>query len=154
MAKKEAKNSDRSNSPNHSAIHNTNHNGNNHLPAPHQKLTLGQRAADKLTQFGGSWFFIALFCLFLLVWIVTNGWFLVHDPFDPYPFILLNLFLSTLAAIQAPVILMSQNRLAERDRLQVKYDYQVNRKAEREIQLIYKELKRTQEMILQNQKKQ
>lgn len=121
-------------------------NGNNHLPY-HQSLTLGQRAADKLTTVGGSWTFIFVFLACLMLWAVTNAILLRQKPFDPYPFILLNLLLSMLAALQAPIILMSQNRVAERDRLQAKYDYQVNRKAEREIQQLQKELKRTQQML-------
>lgn len=121
-------------------------NNGNHLPY-HQKLTFGQKAADKLTTFGGSWTFIFIFLAGLVLWAVTNAILLRQKPFDPYPFILLNLLLSMLAALQAPIILMSQNRLAERDRLQAKYDYQVNRKAEREIQQLQKELKRSQQMI-------
>src|SRR3989344_1222717 len=118
----------------------------NHLPY-HPKLTLGQRAADKITTFGGSWFFIGLLFLFIVVWAGLNSWLLIKRPLDPYPYILLNLVLSCLAAVQGPIILMSQNRLAERDRIQAKYDYQVNRKAEREIQQLQKELKHTQQMI-------
>jgi len=118
----------------------------NHLPH-HSKLTLGQRAADKITTFGGSWFFIGLLFLFIAVWAGVNSWLLINRPLDPYPYILLNLVLSCLAAIQGPIILMSQNRLAERDRLQSKYDYLVDRKAEREIQQLQKELRRTQQMI-------
>ena len=118
----------------------------NHLPY-HPKLTLGQRAADKITTFGGSWFFIGLLFLFIAFWAGVNSWLLIKRPLDPYPYILLNLVLSCLAAMQGPIILMSQNRLAERDRIQAKYDYQVNRKAEREIQQLQTELKRTQQMM-------
>src|SRR3989344_4128641 len=118
----------------------------NHLPY-HQKLTLGQRAADVLTTFGGSWIFIGLLFLFIAFWAGVNSWLLIKRPLDPYPYILLNLVLSCLAAMQGPIILMSQNRLAERDRIQAKYDYQVNRKAEREIQQLQTELKRTQQMM-------
>jgi len=127
-------------------------NGNNHLPY-HQKLTLGQRAADKITTYGGSWYFIGLLFAYIAFWAGVNSWLLAYRPLDPYPYILLNLTLSMLAAIQGPIILMSQNRLAERDRLQAKYDYQVNRKAEREIQELQKELKRTQQMMLRNVQK-
>src|SRR3989344_3673748 len=127
-------------------------NGNNHLPY-HQKLTLGQRAADKITTYGGSWYFIGLLFAYIAFWAGVNSWLLVYRPLDPYPYILLNLTLSMLAAMQGPIILMSQNRLAERDRLQAKYDYQVNRKAEREIQELQKELKRTQQMMLRNVQK-
>ena len=105
-----------------------------------QKLTLGQKIADKVTTFGGSWTFIISFLSFLIIWIIVNGWVLTRKPFDPFPFILLNLFLSCLAAVQAPIILMSQNRQAERDRINAKYDYQVNRKAERAIEIIIKNL--------------
>jgi len=121
-------------------------NGNHCLPY-HQKLTAGQRAADLLTTLGGSWIFIGLLFFYIAVWVGINSWLLVYKPLDPYPYILLNLTLSCLAAMQGPIILMSQNRLAERDRIQAKYDYQVNRKAEREIQELQKELKRTQQMI-------
>src|SRR3989344_8350166 len=126
--------------PNHKA------NGNNHLPY-HQKLTVGQRAADKITTYGGSWYFIGLLFAYIAFWAGVNSWLLAYRPLDPYPYILLNLTLSMLAAIQGPIILMSQNRLAERDRLQAKYDYLVDRKAEREIQQLQKELRRTQQMI-------
>lgn len=106
-------------------------------------LTLGQKTADAITSFGGSWIFIILFFVFLLVWILVNSYFLVQyekNAFDPYPFILLNLFLSCLAAIQAPIILMSQNRASERDRLRAEYDYAVNRKAEKEVRDIKHDL--------------
>src|SRR3989344_2242837 len=124
-------------------------NGNNNHCVPYfpQKLTFGQKAADKITTVGGSWFFIGLLFLYIAIWAGLNTWLLSNKPLDPYPFILLNLTLSCLAAMQGPIILMSQNRLAERDRIQAKYDYQVNRKAEREIQELQKELKRTQQMI-------
>ncbi len=133
---------------------NKNNGNNNHcVPYYPQKLTFGQKAADKITTFGGSWFFIGLLFLYIAIWAGLNTWLLAHKPLDPYPFILLNLTLSCLAAMQGPIILMSQNRLAERDRIQAKYDYQVNRKAEREIQQLQKELKRTQEMLLRNSRK-
>ena len=127
-------------------------NGNVHLPY-HPKLTLGQRAADKITTYGGSWYFIGLLFAYIAFWAGVNSWLLAYRPLDPYPYILLNLTLSMLAAIQGPIILMSQNRLAERDRLQAKYDYLVDRKAEREIQELQKELKRTQQMMLRNVQK-
>lgn len=104
------------------------------------KLTLGQKAADALAIWAGSWIFIGFFLLTLVVWVWVNIYYLATKPFDPYPFILLNLFLSMLAAIQAPVILMSQNRASERDRMRAEYDYAVNRKAEKEIRLIQKDL--------------
>lgn len=100
----------------------------------HPKLTLGDRASDRIAEFGGSWRFLGVFFLFILVWIGINTYLFMAKPFDPYPFILLNLILSCLAAIQAPIIMMSQNRLEARDRLRAKYDYQVNLKAELEIQ--------------------
>ncbi|MBS3072587.1 DUF1003 domain-containing protein [Candidatus Pacearchaeota archaeon] len=108
-----------------------------------KRLTVGQKAADAMANFGGSWVFIALFFIFLALWISTNAYLLSQygkDVFDPYPFILLNLFLSCLAAIQAPIILMSQNRANERDRLRAEYDYAVNRKAEKEIREIKNDL--------------
>ncbi len=106
-----------------------------------RKLTLGQRTADALTKWGGSWFFIIGFLIFLILWILINIYVWIN-AWDPYPFILLNLVLSCLAAIQAPIILMSQNRASQKDRLRAEYDYQVNRKAEKGIQEIRKQLNR------------
>jgi len=103
------------------------------------QLTPGQKAADKLTTFAGSWGFIIGLLIIIFFWITVNAMAMIYR-WDPYPFILLNLGLSCLAALQAPIILMSQNRQAERDRINAKYDYQVNRKAEREIQEIIKYL--------------
>jgi uncharacterized membrane protein len=97
------------------------------------KLTLGQRTADKIASFGGSWRFIIIFFSLLLGWIGLNAFLLLSRPFDPYPFILLNLVLSCLAAIQAPIIMMSQNRQAAKDRLHSQRDYEVNLKSEIEI---------------------
>jgi len=105
--------------------------------------TFGQRAADAVARFGGSWTFIAVFVLVLALWVGLNSWFLLrdgHKPFDPFPYILLNLFLSMLAAIQAPVILMSQNRQAEKDRLTAQHDYEVNLKAELEIMALHEKM--------------
>lgn len=96
------------------------------------KATLGERAADAVARFGGSWRFVILFGIVLLAYVITNSE-IVH-PWDPYPFILLNLFLSMLAAIQAPVIMMSQNRQDAKDRLRSELDYRVNLKAEVEIE--------------------
>ncbi len=96
-------------------------------------MTLGQRVADRVARFGGSWPFIFIFGAVLLGWMALNSWVLATRPFDPYPFILLNLVLSALAAIQAPVIMMSQNRQAEKDRLQAQQDYEINLMAEIEI---------------------
>ncbi|HEX5078949.1 MAG TPA: DUF1003 domain-containing protein [Geminicoccaceae bacterium] len=87
------------------------------------KLTVGERLADRIADFGGSWTFILSFAGFILVWVVINTVVLLARPFDPYPFILLNLFLSCLAAIQAPIIMMSQNRQEARDRLRAENDY-------------------------------
>lgn len=105
----------------------------------HRQLTFGQRAADHMTEFMGSWTFLISFAAILIIWIFINifAWW---SHWDPYPFILLNLFLSCLAAIQAPVIMMSENRQSQRDRLAANYDHAVNRKAEREIQNIQKDL--------------
>ncbi|HAO98744.1 MAG TPA: hypothetical protein DCQ83_01730 [Fibrobacteres bacterium] len=107
-----------------------------------EKLTLGQRLADKMAAFGGSWTFIFIFAAVLLTWVVLNSLILVHSGkfFDPYPYILLNLFLSMLAALQAPVIMMSQNRLAAKDRLDAAHDYEVNLKAELEILALHEKL--------------
>lgn len=100
----------------------------------------------------GSWTFLFAFGGILLLWICINvyAWWL---RWDPYPFILLNLFLSCLAAIQAPIIMMSENRQADRDRINAKYDYAVNRKAEREIQKMHKDLLEIKELVLSLQKK-
>ncbi|MBI5593207.1 MAG: DUF1003 domain-containing protein [Deltaproteobacteria bacterium] len=103
-------------------------------------LTRGQRLADRIAAVGGSWTFITWFVLVLFVWIVINSIALFSQPFDPYPYILLNLVLSCLAAIQAPVIMMSQNRQEARDRLHAMRDYQVNLKAELEIRHLHQKL--------------
>jgi uncharacterized membrane protein len=99
--------------------------------------TLGEKMADGLASFGGSWTFLIIFGALLLVWIAFNSVVLLKRPFDPYPFILLNLILSCLAAIQAPVIMMSQNRQEAKDRLRSQNDYQVNLKAELEIRQLH-----------------
>jgi len=103
-------------------------------------LTPAQRIADKIAGFGGSWTFILSFFLFLLLWMAINVFILVKRPFDPFPFILLNLILSCLAAIQAPVIMMSQNRKEEKDRKRSQNDYKVNLKAELEIKLLHEKI--------------
>ena len=100
------------------------------------KLTLGQKLADKIATFGGSWIFIIAFFSFIIVWISINVWVLVTKPFDPFPFILLNLILSCLASIQAPIIMMSQNRKEQKDRQRGEHDYKINLKAELEIKLL------------------
>lgn len=96
-----------------------------------ERLTFGQRVADRVAAFGGSWTFIFLFVAGMAVWMLINAE--STKPFDPFPFILLNLILSCLAALQAPIIMMSQNRQAARDRLEARHDYDVNLKAEMEI---------------------
>ncbi len=105
-----------------------------------ERLCFGDRIADKVAAFGGSWSFILSFLMFMAIWIVGNSLMLVKQPFDPYPFILLNLMLSLVAALQAPVIMMSQNRQEKRDRLRAQNDYQVNLKAELEIRIILEKL--------------
>lgn len=102
--------------------------------------TFGQRVADKVATFGGSWTFIISFVIFLLVWIGCNVFILANKGFDPYPFILLNLILSCIAALQAPVIMMSQNRQEEKDRERAKNDYMVNLKSELEIRMLHEKL--------------
>ncbi|MFZ0453621.1 MAG: DUF1003 domain-containing protein [Ignavibacteriaceae bacterium] len=102
-----------------------------------KKITFGQRLSDNIARFGGSWKFISLFMSFLVIWMIINVIFLTTQAFDPYPFILLNLILSCIAAIQAPVIMMSQNRQEEKDRMRSLHDYQVNLKAEVEIRLLH-----------------
>jgi uncharacterized membrane protein len=98
-----------------------------------EQLTLGQKLSDKLASFGGSWKFIIIFGSFLFLWVIINTIVIISRHFDPYPFILLNLILSCLAAIQAPVIMMSQNRQEAKDRLRSRNDYIINLKAELEI---------------------
>ncbi len=98
-----------------------------------RQLTFGQRLADQVAEFGGSWSFILCFGAVLLVWIAVNSIAVLRQPFDPYPYILLNLVLSCLAAMQAPIIMMSQNRQEAKDRMRAEHDYQVNLKAELEI---------------------
>lgn len=107
-----------------------------------QPPTRGQRAADAVARFGGSWLFVGLFLTAMLVWVSLNVWLQsTHgQTFDPYPFILLNLFLSMVAAIQAPIILMSQNRQTEKDRISAEHDYEVNLKAELEIMLLHEKI--------------
>lgn len=104
--------------------------------------SVGQRAADAVASFGGSWTFVGLFALTMLLWVGINALLLINRgaTFDPYPYILLNLFLSMLAAIQAPIILMSQNRQSEKDRATVEHDYEVNLKAELEIMLLHEKI--------------
>jgi uncharacterized membrane protein len=105
-----------------------------------RKLTFGERLSDRIAEFGGSWKFLITFFSILLAWIVINGILLLTHAFDPYPFILLNLILSCLAAVQAPVIMMSQNRAEARDRLRAENDYKINLKAELEIRHLHEKI--------------
>lgn len=105
-----------------------------------QSLTLGERIADKVADFGGSWRFIIIFFAVMALWITGNSVYLLFQPFDPFPYILLNLALSLLAAVQAPIILMSQNRQESRDRMRAENDYQVNLKAELEVRTVGEKL--------------
>ena len=105
-----------------------------------QSLTFGQKVADAVAHFGGSWPFIIAFVGVMLLWMIINILHLFGFHFDPYPFILLNLFLSMVAAIQAPLIMMSQNRAAEHDRLQAKNDFKVNSKSEEEIRVLHSKI--------------
>ena len=104
------------------------------------QVPLGDRLADAIARVGGSWTFILSFLAFLLCWAFLNVWLLGAEGFDPYPFIFLNLLLSMLAALQAPVIMMSQNRQAEHDRIDAAHDYEVNLKAEIEIMALHEKL--------------
>ncbi len=115
-----------------------------------ESMTVGQRVADKVAAFGGSWTFIGIFALIMLVWTILNTAALFSHHFDPYPYILLNLFLSMIAAIQAPVIMMSQNRQVAKDRLQADQDYQVNLKAELEVAQLHRKLDHLYERLEQH----
>jgi uncharacterized membrane protein len=125
-----------------------------------ETLTFGERVADKVATFGGSWTFIGLFAGTMLLWVILNSFLLVRqgNTFDPYPYILLNLCLSMLAAIQAPVIMMSQNRQAAKDRLDAENDYKVNLKAEIEILSLHEKLDNLREQkwseLIEMQQKQ
>ncbi|MBT3985438.1 DUF1003 domain-containing protein [archaeon] len=116
-----------------------------------KELTIGQKAADKVTTFCGSWSFILSVIGLIFVWIILNSLAFINH-WDPWPFIILNLTLSCLAALQAPIILMSQNRQAERDRIQVKYDYTVDRKAERGIRQLLKDVATMKKYMYENKK--
>ncbi|MDF2505216.1 DUF1003 domain-containing protein [Clostridium sp.] len=117
-----------------------------------EKLTIGQKVADKIASFGGSWPFIISFVTVLVVWIVVNAVLLSRKAFDPYPFILLNLALSCVAAIQAPIIMMSQNRESEKDRLTAANDYLVNLKSEIIIEDLHKKIDILMEQQEENKK--
>lgn len=112
----------------------------NLLHPPAEQLTIGQKVSDKVARFGGSWQFIILFFCFLMAWIVFNVLALGVWKFDPYPFILMNLILSTIAALQAPIIMMSQNRQEEKDRRQNENDYLINLKAEMQIRSLHQKI--------------
>ena len=114
------------------------------------KRTFSQRLADRIAEVGGSWTFILILLFVLILWMVLNTTMVVVGTWDPYPFILLNLFLSCLAAFQAPVILMSQNRAAERDRKKAERDHAVNRKAEREIEDMQRDFEIIKTLIKEN----
>ena len=122
------------------------------------KVTFGQRIADDVARFGGSWTFIISFTLFMAIWMAVNVYKPFGIQFDAYPFILLNLALSTLAAIQAPLIMMSQNRASDYDRLQAKNDFNVNKKSEEGVRLLHTKLdhlvQQDQSDLLQVQKLQ
>jgi len=113
---------------------------------PKKKEPISGRASDGLTGFMGSWTFLIIFTLYILLWVGLNlwGW---YEGWDPYPFILLNLTLSCLSAMQAPIILMSQNRQGEKDRAMAKYDYAIDRKTEREIRNMQEDLEEIKKMI-------
>lgn len=105
-----------------------------------KKPTAGERLADRVASFGGSWNFIVIFFCFLAAWMALNIWWFHNKGFDPYPFILLNLLLSCIAAIQAPIIMMSQNRQETKDRNRSEHDYKINLKAEVEIRLLHEKI--------------
>jgi len=105
-----------------------------------RQLSFGDRLSDRIADFVGSWTFILSFIGVMVLWIIVNTFIMVTRPFDPYPYILLNLLLSALAAIQAPIIIMSQNRLESRDRLNAEHDYQVNLNTEMEIHQLHKKI--------------
>ena len=107
-----------------------------------EQLTFGQRVADKVAAFGGSWKFIISFSVVMIVWVIINSILLAEQPFDPYPYILLNLCLSMLAAIQAPFIMLSQRRQEERDRIKNEHNFEVNRNAEKEVVMLHRKMDR------------
>lgn len=119
----------------------------NLLHPPSETLTIGQRISDKVARFGGSWAFIISFLLILVAWIFFNSLLPKGEQFDPYPFILMNLILSCVAALQAPIIMMSQNRQEEKDRKQNVNDYMINMKAELEIKALHQKI----DLLLEDQ---
>ena len=112
----------------------------NLLHPPIETMTVGQKVSDKVARFGGSWSFIITFMVILIVWIAFNATLPKADQFDPFPFILMNLILSCIAALQAPIIMMSQNRQEEKDRKQNVNDYMINMKAEMEIKALHQKI--------------
>lgn len=116
------------------------------LRIPKEKRTLGEKSADKLTTFVGSWTFMILLILYILIWVFLNVYAIVNQ-WDPYPFIVLNLSLSSIAALQAPIILMSQNREMQKDRARGMRDYYVDKKTMREIQDMQKDLDEIKKLI-------
>lgn len=121
----------------------------NLLNPPQETLTKGQSLSDKIARFGGSWMFIITFFIILMVWIALNTFLPGPDKFDPYPFILMNLVLSCIAALQAPIIMMSQNRLEEKDRERAQNDYLINLKAELEIRSLHQKM----DLVIEDQLK-
>ena len=119
-----------------------------------EQLTIGDRIADHVAAFGGSWTFIILFSVVIAVWIMLNSMLLLKHNFDPYPYILLNLVLSTLAAFQAPVIMMSQNRQAAKDRIKSNLDFEVNRKSELEVASLHHKLDRMYDRVQEHRDQQ
>jgi uncharacterized membrane protein len=107
---------------------------------PQEVLTQGQRVSDKVARFGGSWTFIIIFSVILIIWIIYNSFLPKAEQFDPYPFILMNLVLSCVAAMQAPIIMMSQNRQEEKDRIRAENDYLINMKAELEVRSLHQKM--------------
>jgi uncharacterized membrane protein len=114
----------------------------------HENLSIGQKLADKVASFGGSWTFIILFAVVILCWMSINSWLILADQaFDPYPYILLNLALSALAALQAPIIMMSQNRQAAKDRFEISANYEVSLKTDIEITRLHQKLDELAEIM-------
>ncbi len=121
----------------------------NRLDTPEEPITIGQKVSDKVARFGGSWKFIIVFCIVLTIWILYNSLVAEHYRFDVYPFILMNLILSCIAALQAPIIMMSQNRQEEKDRQRSENDYLINLKAEMQI----RSLQQKMDLLLEEQVK-
>lgn len=113
---------------------------NNLLHPTKEQLTKGQKISDKVARFGGSWKFIIVFMIILIFWILYNSTAVASDAFDPFPFILMNLILSCIAALQAPIIMMSQNRKEEKDRMRSENDYLINLKAEMGIRSLHQKM--------------